>query len=78
MSAFDLAHLHPYGVSQAAWEEALRAHVQAGLEAAMLHLSADAPELLSDDGAKYQRIAADIVLPAGETLRLVASIELVE
>jgi hypothetical protein len=78
MSALQEAATARHGVTLAAWEEALRAHVQALLVTQMLRLSEGIPDMLADDGGKYHRIDVPLLLPAGERLRLVASIEVME
>lgn len=71
-------HTAPYGVSQAAWEDAIRAHLQQQMELAVLRLSQGGPTMLTEDGPKYHDVDITLPLPAGERLRFRASLELVE
>jgi hypothetical protein len=73
----DAAH-HRWGAPLSAWEDAIRAHVQAQIEAAVLDLSRAAPGMLADDGDRFRRIEVVLTLPAGERMTLVASVEVIE
>lgn len=66
------------GVPVSAWEEQIRAHVQQQLELAVYRLSQAAPDMLDENGARFVAVDVTLPLPAGERVRFVASLELVE
>lgn len=78
MSALLGAAQARHGATLSAWEAALSAHVQALIEAAVLPLSEGVPAMLGEGGDLYRVVKAELALPAGERLRLVASVEVVE
>jgi hypothetical protein len=78
MTAIEAAAHAPWGAPLSAWEDAIRANVQAQIEAAVLTLSHAVPGMLADDGAKHHRIEVVLTLPHGEWLKLTASVEVVE
>jgi hypothetical protein len=78
MSALLDAAQARHGTTLSAWEVALRAHVQALIEAAVLPLSEAVPDMLDEGGDLYREVRLELPLPAGERLRLVASVEVVE
>ncbi len=77
-AVFEAAARGPFGASQAAWEDAIRAHLQQQIELASLRLSQSGPDLLSEHGAKFVSVDLVLPLPAGERVRFRASLELVE
>lgn len=66
------------GTPLSVWEEQLRAHVQQQLELAVHRLSQAAPEMLDEAGPRFVTVDVTLPLPAGERVRFVASLELVE
>ena len=77
-AVLDQAARGPFGASLAAWEDAIRAHLQQQMELAVLRLSQSGPDLLSDTGAKFVSVDLALPMPAGERVRFRASLELVE
>jgi hypothetical protein len=78
LRAFGLAATHPNGVSQDAWESAVRAVLQQQMELAVLRLSHDAPALLTEDGPRYDSVALRLPLPDGTQIDFRASLQVVE
>ena len=68
----------PSGVGLSAWEEAIRAHLQQQMERAVLRLSQAGPAMLGEGGPKFAVVDTILPLPAGDRVRFVASVELVE
>ena len=77
-AAFEAATRNPAGAGLAAWEDAIRAHMQQQMELAVLRLSQGVPTMLTEDGPKWHDVDITLPLPAGERLRFRASLELVE
>jgi hypothetical protein len=77
-AVFDAAARGPFGADLAAWEDAIRAHLQQQMELAVLRLSQGGPTMLTEDGPKWHDVDVTLPLPAGERLRFRASLELVE
>lgn len=77
-AVFDAAARGPFGANLAAWEDAIRAHLQQQMELAVLRLSQGGPTMLTEDGPKWHDVDITLPMPGGERMRFRASLELVE
>jgi hypothetical protein len=78
MDGIEMSIAAPHGAPLEWWEDAIRARVRAEIEAAISPLADAAPGMLEEGADLYRFVTAEIVLPAGERLRLTASIEVIE